>query len=555
MVIVRLGIVPGAPRWMERDLLARPWRLVCRLRNEYVEYHALAAYKLPAVGLIAVIALPLYYFIWTYAFPQPYESLPLRLVGAALCLPVALRRYWPRGLVSYYLAYCYWALLFAGPVFCTVMLLMNGVNNVWLMTVTAIILFTFLLCDLANGVLVSLMGQLIGLIAYWLMSGAAHVPTDYLLVLPIYGFILSAVVFLTHSERAIAREKLLAARAFASSIAHEMRTPLLGIRLDAGKTGEQLGGLNAVNQWARERGCEKSLSDGDMARMRSALQRIAGHAAAANLVIDMLLTSVKEESYSPERMKLCAIAGTIDEAIGRFHFRPGERELVSVRVHNNFIYKGVEVLMVHVIFNLVKNALRAIAAAGTGHIVIEARTAPAGNVLSVSDTGRGIEPAILPYIFVPFISGHAETSGTGVGLSFCRRVIEEFDGSIFCSSEPDKGTTFEIRLPVIKVKTQDTAGLRVPPGSCCERGRQAGTGCLTAPAPCRRPRSQTDLVPDLSAHGQHPVKFGPGQAAVHREANDAALRGCRRRQEDSAENAAAFQSIAQLDCLEYVPGL
>jgi two-component system CAI-1 autoinducer sensor kinase/phosphatase CqsS len=301
------------------------------------------------------------------------------------------------------------------------------------------------------------MGQLIGLIAYLLLCGATHVPADYLLVLPIYGFILTAVIFLSHSERAIAREKLLAARALASSIAHEMRTPLLGVRLDARKTGEHLAGLSAVNQWARERGCEESLSDDDMARLRSALLRIAGHAAAANLVIDMLLTSVKEESYSKERMKLYAIGSTIDEAIGRFQFRPGERELIEVRVRDNFTYQGVEVLMVHVIFNLVKNALRAIAAAGEGQIVIEARTTPGGHSLSISDTGRGIEPAMLPYIFVPFVSGHAETSGTGIGLSFCRRVIEEFGGSILCSSEPDKGTTFEIRLPVIEAKVADAA--------------------------------------------------------------------------------------------------
>ncbi len=447
----------GDRRPRGRTPLTRLWCLVRYLRSSYVEYHALAAYKLPAVGLIAVVTLLLYYFIWKYVFPQPYESLPLRLAAAALCLPMALRRYWPWWLMSYYLAYSYWALLFAGPAFCTIMLLMNGVNNVWLMTVTAIILFTFLLCDLANGVLVSLLGQLIGLIAYLLLTGTSHVPADYLLVLPIYGFILTAVIFLSHSERAIAREKLLAARALASSIAHEMRTPLLGIRLDAGKTVEHLAGLSAVNQWARERGCEESLSDGDMARIRSALQRIAGHAAAANLVINMLLTSVKEESGSKERMKLYAIGGTIEEAIGRFQFRPGERELIRIRVQDNFVYQGVEVLMVHVIFNLVKNALRAIAAAGEGQIVIEARTSPGGHLLSISDTGRGIEPGMLPFIFVPFVSGHAETSGTGIGLSFCRRVIEEFGGSILCTSAPHKGTTFEITLPVIEAKTADAA--------------------------------------------------------------------------------------------------
>ena len=452
--------MPGAPRPMERDLLARLRLYVRHLRDAYVEHHALAAYKLPTVGLIGVIAFPLYYFIWTYAFPQPYESLPLRLAGTALCIPIALRRHWPRRLVSYYLAYCYWTLLFAGPVFFTLMLLMNGFNNVWLMSETAIFVFTFLLYDLANGVLVSLMGQVIGLIGYWLLSGPANFPAQYLLALPIYGFILSAVIFLSHSERVVAREKLMAARALASSIAHEMRTPLLGIRLDAGKTGEHLGRLSAVNRWARERGCDDSLSDGDMARVSGALQRIAEHAAAANLVIDMLLTNLKDESYSQERIKSYAIAGTIDEALGRFYFRPGERELIRVRVHHNFVYRGVEVLMVHVIFNLVKNALRAIAAAGTGHIVIEAKTTPAGHLLSVSDTGRGIEPAALPYIFVPFVTGHAETGGAGIGLAFCRRVIEGFDGSISCSSEPGKGTTFEIRLPVVEAKTLDTASSR-----------------------------------------------------------------------------------------------
>jgi two-component system CAI-1 autoinducer sensor kinase/phosphatase CqsS len=442
---------------MARPILSLLRHSVRRLRNAYVEFHAVAAFKLPAIGLLAVIAFPLYYLIWTYVFPQPYESLPLRLAGTVLCIPVALRRHWPQRLISYYLAYCYWAILFAGPAFFTLMLLMNHVNSVWLMSETVIIMFTFLLYDLANGVLVSLMGLLIGLIGYWLVSGWA-VPPEFLLALPIYGFILSAVVFLSHSERVIARDKLMAARALASSIAHEMRTPLLGIRLDASKTGDHLGRLSAANRWAREHGCEDSLSDRDMAGLNVALQRIAKHAVAANLVIDMLLTNLKDESHSQEREKLYDIASTIHEAISRFQFHPGERELIKVRVDDNFIYQGVEVLMVHVIFNLVKNALRAIAAVGTGQVVIEARTTPSGHLLSVSDTGRGIEPAILPYIFVPFTTAHAETGGTGIGLCFCRRVVEGFGGSIFCSSEPRKGTTFEIRLPVIEAKTLNVAG-------------------------------------------------------------------------------------------------
>ncbi|ADP69887.1 integral membrane sensor signal transduction histidine kinase [Rhodomicrobium vannielii ATCC 17100] len=441
---------------MGRALLSRLRNLVRRLRGAYVEYHAVSAYKLPATGLLALIAFPFYYFIWAYVFPQPYENLTLRVVGTALCIPVALRRYWPRHLITYYLPYCYWSLLFVGPVFFTLMLLMNGENSVWLMSETAIILFTFLLYDLANGVLVSILGVLIALIGYWLLSGQIDVPTEFLLLLPVYGFILSAVVFLSHSERVIARDKLIAARALASSIAHEMRTPLLGIRLDANKTRDHLERLSAVNQWAQERGYDHTLSDRDMVALSGALQRVDKHAVAANLVIDMLLTNLRDESYSQERMKFYAIASTIDEAVGRFQFRPGERELIEVRVCDNFIYQGVEILMVHVIFNLVKNALRAVAG-GDGQILIEARTTSAGHILSITDTGPGLEAATLPYIFVPFVTGHAATGGTGIGLSFCRRVVEGFDGSISCSSELGKGTSFEIRLPIVEAKRLDAA--------------------------------------------------------------------------------------------------
>jgi two-component system, CAI-1 autoinducer sensor kinase/phosphatase CqsS len=449
---MRLGIFTGGRRPPGRALIARLRHSVRFLRNAYVEYHAVAPTKLPATGLIAVITFPLYYFIWAYAFPQPYESFLLRAAGTVLCVPVALRRYWPERLKKHYLFYCYWALLYVSAFF-SLMLLMNHVNSVWLMSETVIIMFTFLLYDLANGVLVSIVGALLGVAGYWLLSGGAEIPTAYLVALPIYGFILVAVIFLSQSERAIAQEKLTAARALASTIAHEMRTPLLGIRLDAGKTGEHLGRLSAVNAWARERGCDDSLSDLDMARMSDALRRIVKHAGAANLVIDMILTNLKDESYSQGRMKCYAIAGTIEEAISRFQFRPGERELVTIRVSDDFIYRGVEVLMVHVLFNLIKNGLRAIAAAGGGEIVIEARTRPSAHVLTVRDSGRGIEPANLPYIFVPFVTAHAETGGTGVGLSFCRRVVEGFGGSITCSSEPSEGTAFTIRLPIVEAAT------------------------------------------------------------------------------------------------------
>src|SRR5206468_1265074 len=74
-------------------------------------------------------------------------------------------------------------------------------------------------------------------------------------------------------------------------------------------------------------------------------------------------------------------------------------------------------------------------------------------LLSVSDTGIGIDPAHLPRIFERFYrvdkSRSREMGGTGLGLSIVKHVVQAHDASIDVSSVPGKGSTFEIRLPAL----------------------------------------------------------------------------------------------------------
>jgi signal transduction histidine kinase len=67
-------------------------------------------------------------------------------------------------------------------------------------------------------------------------------------------------------------------------------------------------------------------------------------------------------------------------------------------------------------------------------------------VVSVSDTGRGIRPEHLPNIFRPFYT--TKGSGTGLGLSLARRIVEDHGGKITVRSEVGKGSTFEVMLPL-----------------------------------------------------------------------------------------------------------
>jgi two-component system, NtrC family, nitrogen regulation sensor histidine kinase NtrY len=96
-----------------------------------------------------------------------------------------------------------------------------------------------------------------------------------------------------------------------------------------------------------------------------------------------------------------------------------------------------------VFINIIRNAIQAIQESGT----ITAVTSLEKHIciIRISDTGPGIPEEIRTRIFEPNFS--TKTEGMGLGLAIARRVIEDHGGTISCSSERGKGTTFEIRLP------------------------------------------------------------------------------------------------------------
>jgi signal transduction histidine kinase len=97
-----------------------------------------------------------------------------------------------------------------------------------------------------------------------------------------------------------------------------------------------------------------------------------------------------------------------------------------------------------VLLNLLLNAIQSIE--GQGQITVETKAGTAGASISISDTGRGILPKHLPNIFRPFYT--TKGGGTGLGLSFARRIVEEHLGRIDVTSAVGKGSNFMVSLPV-----------------------------------------------------------------------------------------------------------
>lgn len=431
--------------------LKSSWREVYAAHERNVRY--LEA-RFVGLGLIGVVGFPLYYFVWRDVYPQPYENLGLRLAGMVFCLPVLLGSYWPSHLRKYLPAYTYIVLLYALPFFFTFMLLMNKGEIVWVLSALCAVFAMTLMLDWLNLIIQFVLGVGAACLTYALTADMPWSALSHMEYLPIYAFALVFGAMANYTSDVVNKEQARAMLATASSIAHELRTPLLGITSGASGLRSFLPALLDAYRQAQAHGLDvQPIRAVHLRAMDGVLDRIGMEAYYSNTIIDMLLTSVSPTGLKSSDASPCSMAHCVDMALDRYPFATErERSLVAWDNESDFVFKGKELLMVHVLFNLLKNALRHIAKAGKGGIDIRIETGEKDNFLVFRDTGSGIAPSVLPHVFTRFYSwpaGGDSLMGGGIGLAFCRDVLRAFDGDITCNSQLGQFTEFTLRLPKV----------------------------------------------------------------------------------------------------------
>lgn len=143
------------------------------------------------------------------------------------------------------------------------------------------------------------------------------------------------------------------------------------------------------------------------------------------------------------------LAAVVDEALAIIGYdREVRRRRVERRVTAHPICQVHRDKLAQVVINLVHNA--ALASPAGGRVEVAVGEDGADALLTVTDHGVGMEPAVVARLGEPFFSTRGGR-GSGLGVGICRRIVEEHGGTLAFDSAPGRGTTARVRLPTMDV--------------------------------------------------------------------------------------------------------
>ena len=184
----------------------------------------------------------------------------------------------------------------------------------------------------------------------------------------------------------------------------------------------------------------------DMGEVREALGCIVGDADRAGDIIDRIRDQIRK---TPPRKERFGLNAAIDEVIvlGRSAIIKN-RVWVQTRLCEGLCpVHGDRVQLQQVILNLLLNAVEAMGSveAAPRELLISTRQDHTGVLVTVHDSGPGIDPEQLDRIFDSFYT--TKPSGTGMGLAICRSIIDAHGGRLWAEANEPRGAIFQFTVP------------------------------------------------------------------------------------------------------------
>ena len=276
---------------------------------------------------------------------------------------------------------------------------------------------------------------------------AEHPPLYVLLyeITTLYARLLRAV----EAQRREREARLMTGDAVSASIAHEIKQPLSGVIISAA----------AGLRWL-----DRTTPDLDEAKASFKQINVDGHRALA--MVDGIRASFKKDAGNRTSLDINDLIGEA-LALTRDDL---ERHRILVQAERNAQVppvRGDQIQLQQVLLNLITNAIDSMAAKDGARVLrVRSEVHDGGGVIvSVADTGTGIDSQNIERLFYPLFT--TKSGGMGMGLSICRSIIEAHDGRLWVVPNKPEGAVFQFMLLADNARRAPTDTTRqVPDGRC-----------------------------------------------------------------------------------------
>lgn len=226
----------------------------------------------------------------------------------------------------------------------------------------------------------------------------------------------------------IRSEKLASVGRLAAGVAHEIGNPLSAI----------LGFLEIMQG-----------QDVPEGQRREYVSRMHREAERMNSIIKNLLTYSRTESGE---LASVDVAQVLEAALEVLEPQKIMRGIEVDRAIDGNVPRVVATRerLTQVFINLMLNAAEAMVGEGRLRILLRHDAQAHQSVVRIEDDGPGISEEIAPIIFEPFVTTKPESQGTGLGLSVCQSIVQEFGGTLTGRNRDAGGAVFEVRLPAAR---------------------------------------------------------------------------------------------------------
>ncbi|MFT5795787.1 MAG: two-component system CAI-1 autoinducer sensor kinase/phosphatase CqsS [Ulvibacter sp.] len=451
--------------------------MINKLKECFKEGIDVNIYNLLPVSIIGVFAHISLYFYHLY-FLNLKEAPFLRSLAVLMCLisiiyclylskrSTRINKFFP----------LYWHLMLITilPLIITHNLILNDFHYIWLwwMIFMPICLSIFI----PNWIIYAidlLLGIILGILINYFSTNEPFLldsDFDYISYMLVFSFTTIAGVLFVYGNRKawlfIQSEQHRRLSSLAGSIAHELRNPLGAMKLATDNLSYNTSKTQLINF---KRHVDKTIAlAGNVIDMT--LQELGGkmfaeddfhYYSAQKSVIDAIIIYGYKSNEEKEKIFIKLGKNKIISASN------AEQEINSISDNKdvNFILSINDAAFKYILFNIVKNALFYSKDYPKSTIIIEFEKeqkihksiikkfnlnpdTKKYNILSITDTGPGISEDIITKIFIPYFTS-GKKDGTGLGLDFCQRIMDDFGGAIICESELKKYTKFSLLFPIL----------------------------------------------------------------------------------------------------------